>query len=176
MSNKTRFDGASVGVLTEVRRFIEDKQLLQNGDSVLVALSGGADSVALLHALNSLIEEWNITLFAAHFHHGIRGEEADRDERFCKALCERYGIPFFCEKADVPSIALGSGESVELCGRRLRYRFLDRIARDIGGAKIATAHHSDDNAETVLWNLTRGSGLAGLAGIPVKRDNIIHPA
>lgn len=175
MSNKTRFDGVPVGVLTEVRRFIEDKQLLQNGDSVLVALSGGADSVALLHVLNSLREEWNITLFAAHFHHGIRGEEADRDEHFCKGLCERYGIPFFCEKVDVPSIARGSGESVELCGRRLRYRFLDKTARDIGGAKIATAHHSDDNAETVLWNLTRGTGLAGLAGIPIKRDNIIRP-
>ena len=175
MSNKTRFDGASVGFFTEVRRFIEDKQLLKNGDSVLVALSGGADSVALLHVLNSLKEEWNITLFAAHFHHGVRGEEADRDEHFCKALCERYGIPFFCEKADVPSIARESGESVELCGRRLRYRFLDKTVRDIGGAKIATAHHSDDNAETVLWNLTRGTGLAGLAGIPIKRDNIIRP-
>lgn len=175
MSNKTRFDGAPVGVLTAVRRFIEDKQLLQNGDSVLIALSGGADSVALLHILNSIKEELNITLYAAHFHHGIRGEEADRDEHFCKGLCERYSIPFFCEKADVPSIARGSGESVELCGRRLRYWFLDRVAHDIGGAKIATAHHSDDNAETVLWNLTRGSGVAGLAGIPVKRDNIIRP-
>ncbi len=175
MSNKTRFDGASVGVLTEVRRFIEDKQLLQNEDSVLVALSGGADSVALLHALNSLKENWGVTMFAAHFHHGIRGEEADRDKHFCKALCERYGIPFFCEKVDVPLIARESGESVELCGRRLRYRFLDRIARDIGGAKIATAHHSDDNAETVLWNLTRGTGLAGLAGIPIRRGNIIRP-
>ncbi len=175
MSNKARFDGAPVGVLTEVRRFIEDRQLLQNGDRVLIALSGGADSVVLLHLLNSLKEELGITLYAAHYNHGIRGEEADRDEHFCKVLSEQYGIPFFCEKADVPSIAKQYGESVELCGRKLRYRFLDRVARDLGGAKIATAHHSDDNAETVLWNLTRGAGLAGLAGIPVRRDNIIRP-
>lgn len=169
-------NGACDGLVAAVKHFIDKDHLLQKGDKVLVALSGGADSVALLHILNSFKEEFNITLYAAHFNHGIRGEEADRDERFCKALCEKMGVSFFRFQADVPSIARRYGESVELCGRKMRYDFLQRVCHDkLGGAKIATAHHSDDNAETVLWNLTRGSGLAGLAGIPVKRDIIIRP-
>ena len=169
-------NGACDGLVAAVKQFIDKDHLLQKGDKVLVALSGGADSVALLHILNSLKEEFNITLYAAHFNHGIRGEEADRDERFCKALCEKMGVYFFRFQADVPLIARRYGESVELCGRKMRYDFLQWVCDDkLGGAKIATAHHSDDNAETVLWNLTRGSGVAGLAGIPVKRDNIIRP-
>ena len=159
----------------KVLSFINDHELIKSGDKVLAALSGGADSVALLHVLDSLKEELHITLCAAHFNHGIRGEEADRDQAFATALCEKYQIKLFCEKADVPAIADESGESLELCGRRLRYAFLERIAKEIEGAKIATAHHSDDNAETVLWNLTRGSGIGGLCGIPAKRENIIRP-
>ena len=138
-------------------------------------VSGGADSVALLHVLHSLKEELEIGVFAAHFNHAIRGEEADRDEAFVKALCTEWSIPLYTQEADVPAFAKERGESLELCARNLRYRFLEKVARDIGGAKIATAHHSDDNAETVLWNLTRGSGLSGLAGIPIRRDNIIRP-
>lgn len=163
-------------VRERVGRFIRVRSLLTEGDKVLIALSGGADSVALLHILISLKEEFNVALYAAHFNHGIRGEEADRDESFCKALCEEMGVPFFSHGADVPSVAESLGESVELCGRRMRYEYLQCVCRDkLSGAKIATAHHSDDNAETVLWNLTRGAGIAGLAGIPIKRDNIIRP-
>lgn len=164
------------GYPDEVKRFVEEHQLLKSGDKVLVALSGGADSVALLHILISLKEELGIEIYAAHFNHCIRGEEADRDERFSAVICEKYGVEFFRDKVNVPEIASRCGESVELCGRRLRYDYLRRVAEDqLGGAMIATAHHRDDNAETVLWNLTRGSGLAGLAGIPVQRDNIIRP-
>ena len=159
----------------KVSRFIERNDLLQNGDQVIVALSGGADSVTLLHLLISLKEKYNLTVIAAHLNHGIRGAEADRDEAFVTELCARWGIRLFCEKADVPAIAADSGESLELCGRRLRYEFFDRVARDLVGAKIAAAHHGDDNAETVLWNLTRGTGIGGLCGIPAKRDNIIRP-
>ena len=169
-------NSACDGFAAKIKRYIDERQLLQKGDKVLVALSGGADSVALLHILNSLKEELDIALYAAHFNHGIRGEEADRDERFCKALCDKMGVYFFRFGADVPSIAKRYGESVELCGRKMRYDFLQWVCDDkLGTAKIATAHHSDDNAETILWNLTRGSGLAGLAGIPVKRENIIRP-
>ncbi len=168
--------GVGDGFAAKIKRHIDEHHLLQKGDKVLIALSGGADSVVLLHVLNSLKEELDITLYAAHFNHGIRGEEADRDERFCKALCEKTDVCFFSFQADVPSIAKRYGESVELCGRKMRYDYLQWVCDDkLGTAKIATAHHSDDNAETVLWNLTRGAGLAGLAGIPVKRDNIIRP-
>ena len=169
-------NSACDGFVAKIKRHITERHLLQKGDKVLVALSGGADSVALLHILNSFKEELAITLYAAHFNHGIRGEEADRDEHYCKALCEKMDVYFFTFQADVPSIAKRYGESVELCGRKMRYDFLQWVCDDkLGAAKIATAHHSDDNAETVLWNLTRGAGLSGLAGIPVKRDTIIRP-
>ena len=165
----------SDGMLKTVSRFISEQSLLQKGNKVLVALSGGADSVALLHMLISLKEEYGLKIYAAHFNHGIRGEEADRDEAFVTELCGRWDVPLYHEKADVPSIASKTGESTELCGRNLRYRFLEKVARGLGGAKIATAHHRDDNAETVLWNLTRGAGIGGLSGIPARRDNIIRP-
>ena len=161
--------------LDAVRHFIADNQLLRHGDKVLVALSGGADSIALLHMLISLKEELSIGIYAAHFNHGIRGDEAHRDEDFSRQVCERWHIPFYCEHADVPVLAKENGESVELCGRRLRYDFLRCTAENLGNIKIATAHHQDDNAETVLWNLTRGTGIGGLAGIPVQRGNIIRP-
>lgn len=159
----------------KVRRFIDDNKLLKTGDKVIVALSGGADSVGLLHIFISIKEIYNLELYAAHFNHGIRGEEADRDEAFVRKLCERWGIGLHYEKADVPAVAAQTGESVELCGRRLRYDFFDDIIRYHRGAKIATAHHLGDNAETVIWNLTRGSGIGGLCGIPSRRGNIIRP-
>ena len=170
-----RNDSVCADVGTAVDRFIKEKHLLNAGDRVLVALSGGADSVALLYILISLKEDYNLTIYAAHFHHGIRGAEADRDENFVRELCAAWDIPLYLERADVPATAAASGESMELCGRRLRYRFLEKIARDLGGAKIATAHHCSDNAETVLWNLTRGAGIGGLCGIPVRRGDIIRP-
>ena len=159
----------------KVRSFIEDNRLLKSGDRVVVALSGGADSVSLLHLLISEKEKYNIDIYAAHFNHGIRGAEADRDESFAAQLCDSLGVKLFTQKADVPAEAAHSGESIELCARRLRYDFLQRCADSIGGALIATAHHRGDNAETVLWNLTRGAGLDGLSGIPAKRGNIIRP-
>lgn len=159
----------------KVRRFIGENSLLRGGDKVIVALSGGADSVSLLHVLYSDKEKYNIEIYAAHFNHGIRGAEADRDEGFCRELCKALDIPFYCGRADVPSFAAQTGESEELCGRRLRYEFLQGLAEKLGGAKIATAHNLNDNAETVLWNLTRGSGIGGLCGIPAKRDDIIRP-
>lgn len=161
------------GFEAKVNQYIKENHLLHSGDKVIVALSGGADSVCLLHLLISLKEEYDLTVSAAHFHHGIRGEEADRDADFVRALCQKRDVDLYFDQADVPAIAAQTGESMELIGRKLRYRFLEEVARD--GKMIATAHHSGDNAETVLWNLTRGSGIGGLAGIPVQRDNIIRP-
>lgn len=149
-------------------------ELLCDGDSVLVALSGGADSAALLHFLISIKESFHLTICAAHLHHGIRGEEADRDEQFCKILCENYNIQLFTAHRDIPALAALRHQSEELCGREERYAFLEALAGE-HHAKIATAHTASDNAETLLMRMTRGSSLRGMAGIPAKRGNIIRP-
>ena len=170
---KQRQDGKAIlnGLFDTVKR----DGLISDGDSVLVAFSGGADSVALLLMLNALKEKLNIEIFAAHLNHGIRGEEADRDERFCLDLCKRLGIPFDAGHVSVPDESERTGEGLEECARRLRYAFLSKCAEKHGCTKIATAHHADDNVETVLLHLIRGSGLSGLVGIQQKRNNIIRP-
>lgn len=149
--------------------------LIAHGENVLVAFSGGADSVALLLMLHELQEKLNIKLFAAHLNHGIRGAEADRDERFCAELCEKNGIPIDVGHVSVPSEAARTGEGLEECARRLRYAFLNECAEKLGCTKIATAHHADDNIETVLLHLIRGTGPSGLVGISPKRGNLIRP-
>ena len=154
-------------VLSAIERF----SLIPKGSHVTVALSGGADSMALLHVLADLRDSLAMTLSAAHYNHGIRGAEADRDEQFVKTVCERMAIPLICEKGDVPALAKQEKIGLELAARKARYDFLDRVAPDL----IATAHTASDNLETVLMNLTRGSGLQGLCGIPAKRGRIIRP-
>ena len=152
----------------------EKYNMLENGGAVVAALSGGADSTALLHFLYSVKEKYNLTVYAAHLNHGIRGEEADRDEIFCKILCGKYNIPFYSKTVDIPALARQRQLSEELCGREERYAFLESLADELN-AKIATAHNADDNAETLIFNLTRGSSLRGAAGIPPKRGRIIRP-
>lgn len=158
----------------KVKAFIEENRLIGQGDAVIVALSGGADSVTLLHIFNSLKEEYNLDLQAAHLNHGIRGEEAQRDEDFVRSLCAALEIPLHVRREDIPALARERGKSEELCGREARYAFFAQLSAEYG-AKIATAHNRDDLAETVLWNLIRGAGLGGLCGIPVRRGNIIRP-
>lgn len=155
----------------KVYRFIKQYKLLESGDDVTVALSGGADSVALLWTLRRLGPQLGITLRAAHFHHGIRGEEADRDAEFCHSLCAQWEIPFTLGRGDAPVRAKTTGESLEEAARVLRYAFLEQTA--VG--KLATAHNADDNAETILLRLLRGTGLRGLGGIPPKRGNVVRP-
>ncbi len=146
-------------------------RFLERGDTVTVALSGGADSVALLHALVSLKDELGISVNAAHLNHSIRGDEADRDQEFAIEFSETLGVEIFCEKIDVSKYAAENHLSLELAARQVRYDFLNRVA--IG--KIATAHTASDNLETLIFNLSRGTALKGLCGIPPKRDNIIRP-
>ncbi len=145
--------------------------LFEKGDTVTVALSGGADSVALLHSLFSLKDELGITVNAAHLNHLIRGDEAMRDELFVKSFCQKLGVELFCEQIDVPKYARDNHLSLELAARQVRYSFLEGVAK----GKIATAHTASDNLETVLFNLTRGTALKGLCGIPAVRDNIVRP-
>lgn len=136
----------------------------------LVALSGGKDSVLLLSLAAAYAREEGIPLSAMHLHHGIRGEEADRDAAFCRALCERLDVPFVLMHADVPSLAKARGEGLEETARNERYRALTQAARERGYTAILTAHTASDNAETVLFQLLRGGGTRALCGIPPKRE------
>lgn len=154
-------------ILDAVSKF----SLIEKGSTVTVALSGGADSMALLTALNSLKDTLQIKLKAAHLNHLIRGDEAFRDEEFVKEQCQKLGVELICERLDIPNIAKANGESIELTARNQRYDFLSRINEGV----VATAHNSSDNLETVILNLTRGTSIDGLCGIPVKRDIFIRP-
>ena len=155
--------------------FIDRHSMFSEGAGVLAAVSGGADSMCLLHILRSLESELGIRVSAAHFEHGIRGEESMRDCEFVRNYCCRESIPFICEHGDVPAYASEHGIGTEEAARILRYEFLERARSSLGCDVIATAHNMDDNAETVLFNLARGAGTAGLAGIPVVRGNIVRP-
>lgn len=143
-----------------------------SGARVLCAVSGGADSMCLL---TLLARTGDYTLAAAHFEHGIRGEESMRDCAFVEEFCREKGIACFTAHADVPAYAAARGLGLEEAARELRYAFLEKTAEEQGFDWIATAHNADDNAETVLLHLVRGSGLAGLCGIPPQRGKIIRP-
>ena len=149
--------------------------MIEEGDTVLLGLSGGADSVCLFHLLLELQKKIPFSLHACHFHHGIRGDEADGDEAFVKELCEKNNVPFHLKRANVPDEAKISGESVEECARRLRYGFFEELCLKYGITRIAVAHNLSDRSETLLFNLARGSGISGLRSIPPKRDKIIRP-
>ena len=153
---------------------VQKYHMLSQNDSVVVGFSGGADSCALLHFLVSLRDQFHLTLSACHINHQLRGAEADRDEHFVSEMCKKYGVPLYILHADVKAESLKRRISTEQCGRDIRYAFFSETAEKFH-AKIATAHTASDNAETVLFNLTRGSGAAGLCGIPPMRDNIIRP-
>lgn len=151
---------------SKLLKFVREQDLISPGDTVVCAVSGGADSVALLFSLYLLREKLGITLEAAHFNHNLRGEESQRDEKFVRELCARYDI----------ALHLGSGQirpgkkGLEAAARDARYAFLERLS-----GKIATAHTADDNAETILMHLVRGAGLKGLGGIAPKRGKLIRP-
>lgn len=158
-------------MLNKVLAAIKDYDMFSYSREVTVALSGGADSVALLYSLIELREQLNINITAAHLNHMLRGEEAFRDQNFVKGLCAELGIPLKTESIDVAAVAKKSKESTELAARKVRYEFLERVATGV----IATAHTASDSFETTLFNLTRGSSIVGLCGIPPKRDVFIRP-
>ena len=149
--------------------------MLPSGARVLCAVSGGADSMCLLQLLHGLEEERGIRVFAAHFEHGLRGEESLRDMAFVENWCREQKIPCLAERGDTRALAEKEHLGLEEAARKLRYAFLERAADHFGCDRIATAHTADDNAETVLLNLVRGSGTKGLGGIPPRRGNIVRP-
>lgn len=155
----------------KVKKFISSNALISDDESLLVAFSGGADSMCLLHILKSL--SYNVS--AAHLNHMLRGAEADRDEKAVKDFCKKIGVPFYCKRVNISEIAKQTGVSEETAGRNERYKFFDEIASEYKIDKIVTAHNKNDNAETVLMHFLRGSGTTGLAGIAARRGNIIRP-
>ena len=156
-------------LLEKIERANIDFHLFDNATKILVGLSGGADSTCLVTALVKLSEKYGFDVFAIHVNHMIRGREADRDEEFARNLCEKLGIEFLCERVDVPALSENAGESVELCARNVRYEIFEKTCKKLGISHVATAHNACDNAETVLFNLVRGTGTRGLCGIPPKR-------
>ena len=147
------------------------RELIPEGERVLCALSGGVDSVYLLCQL----KERGIDLCAAHYNHCLRGEESERDERFVRELCANYEVELRVGRGDVSGFARENSLGIEEAARKLRYAFLESAADELSAGLIATAHNADDNAETMLINLARGTGLRGLGGIPPRRGNIIRP-
>jgi len=157
-------------VLKTVRNTVCRHNMLAKKDRVLVGLSGGADSTALLYVLTDLAKEYDLEIAAAHVNHGLR-QTADRDMDFCRKLCKNLGIEFFCIKKNISAEAEIAGMSEELYARNVRYDFFESLGFD----KIATAHNKNDVAETLLFNFMRGSSINGLSGIPYIRGNIIRP-
>ncbi len=155
--------------IKKIQQYIAEKKLLTDGDHVIIGLSGGADSVCLLLVLKALQPAYHLTLTAVHVHHGIRGESAERDLCFSKELCEANDVEFVAAYRDVPGIAAKLHLTEEEAGRSVRYEIFEQEARKRDASVIAVAHHMDDQAETVLMNLLRGSGIRGCGGIQAKR-------
>ncbi|MEG2570719.1 MAG: tRNA lysidine(34) synthetase TilS, partial [Clostridia bacterium] len=150
--------------LKRISDTIEEYKMMPHGATVICGVSGGADSVAMLLALSEL----SVHVCAAHLNHAMRGDESDRDEAFVRALCDRKCIELYTERLAIPP------ES-EDAARHARYSFFERAAAACGADKIATAHNANDSLETMIFNILRGTGLAGISGIPPVRDNIIRP-
>jgi len=164
-----------IDMLEKVKKTILEHKLITQGDKVLVALSGGADSVCLLVCLLALADALNLSVSAAHVNHGLRGQDADRDEEFVRSLCDERGVPLYVHRADVSQVAKERKVGLEEAGRYVRYSFFDDLMKEHGFDKIATAHHAGDAIETVLMRLMRGTGILGLAGIPYQNGAVIRP-
>ena len=158
-------------MICKVRQTIEKYALLSGVKSLAVGVSGGADSMCLLEILSKLKEDYDIILKAVHLNHNIRGDEALRDQKTVEAFCKKLGIECLVYSFDIPALSKEMGIGEEECGRIKRYECFD----DAGCDAVATAHTLSDSIETMIFNLIRGTGVKGLTGIPVKRDNIVRP-
>lgn len=156
----------------KVLKTIKENNLICQNDKIVIGVSGGADSVALLDILMQLKEKLNLTILVAHINHNIR-EEAKDDELFVKNLCKRYNIPFYLKSVNIEELAKSNKISEEEAGRNVRYNFFYELAGENG--KIATAHHLNDNIETVIMKFVRGTSLEGLSGMDYKNGNIVRP-
>ncbi len=155
--------------------FTDKNRLIAKGDSILIGFSGGADSRFVLYFLNKYAAKYKIKIAAVHVNHMLRGKEAERDENFCRKVAGEIGIDFYSQSVNVKSYAKKQKLSIEEAARILRYEVFEKIAEKENFNKICTAHNMNDNSETVLLNLFKGTGTAGLSGIPPKRGKIIRP-
>ena len=154
---------------------IKKTKLIKSGDTILVGFSGGPDSVCLLNALHEIAESFSLTIYAAHLNHNLRGMESNEDASFAVNFTRKHNIACVVKSIEVAEYASRTGVSLEMAGRICRYRFFEEVAEKSGIDKIAVGHHLNDQAETLLMNLIRGSGLEGLTGIPAVREKIIRP-
>jgi tRNA(Ile)-lysidine synthase len=162
-------------MLDKIEAFAEKHHMFPSEGTILAAVSGGADSVCLLAALLELKDKFGFSVAAAHFDHRLRGAESDRDALFVGRLCRDLNVTLYTGSADVGGYARENGLGGEEAARRLRYDFFYETGKKSGAVRIATAHTADDNAETILFHLTRGAGLRGLGGIPPVHGHIIRP-
>lgn len=160
-----------LGLYEKAKKAIQREKMIEAGDLVIVAVSGGPDSLALLDILNRLREEKEpeFSLYVAHLNHGLRGKSAEEDARFVRQEAKRMGLPCTVGEVDAEAFKKRRGLSLEDAARRLRYRFLQQLAKRIGAASVALGHNRDDQVETVLLNFLRGTGLSGLSGMKIKR-------
>ncbi len=162
-------------MINKVKQYIKKYKMLEKGDQIIVGVSGGADSVCLFHVLLELRREYGLTLYVIHVNHGIRGEEALRDEEHVRELCKKENISFTSVHKDIPALAKEGRMSLEEAGRKVRYEVFNQYLIAYKCNKIAIAHNKNDNAETILFHMFRGSALAGLTGISPIRDKLIRP-
>lgn len=159
----------------KVYKYIIKNNILENGEGVILGVSGGADSICMLYVLNELKEKLRIRLFVVHVNHMIRGVDADNDAAFVEEQCKKLEIPFYLEKINVQKLAKTKGLSEEEAGREARYEIFEQYRNKINADKIAVAHQMNDQSETVLFHLFRGTGIKGLVGMLPKRNTIIRP-
>ena len=162
-------------LVNQVEKYIERHGLLKKGDKILVGVSGGADSVALFHVLWSLRKKYSWSLAIVHINHSLRGPEAERDAEYVRKLAARFSVPYYLRQVDVPSFARVNKLSVEEAARDLRYQTLEALADSLKADKIALAHNANDQVETVILFLLRGTGKTGLSGMPPRRDCVVRP-
>ncbi|RJQ24568.1 MAG: tRNA lysidine(34) synthetase TilS [Peptococcaceae bacterium] len=159
-------------IIEKVRLTIQRYQMVKQGDKVVVGVSGGADSVALLYILNRIRSELGISLHVAHLNHMMRGADADADAEFVSDLAGSYGLPVTLKRFDVLAYQKATRLSIQVAAREARYCFFQEVVDQVGAKRVALAHHADDQAETILMNFLRGTGLAGLKGILLVRDDL----
>lgn len=162
-------------LLYKVENIINKHGMINMDDIIVAGVSGGPDSMCMLHILIKLKKKYNLSIFAAHLNHQFRGKEADNDAIYVRNICHEWGIPVFIKVFDVPAYAKETGLSAEEAGRDIRYQLYEEVVNKVGAKKIAVAHNMNDHIETIFINLIRGSGIEGLKGIEAVREKIIRP-